>query len=232
MFCHRPCGMRSLLCLLRRNLDTFSTCDAEHTHYQLRSPRAFVICWNRVHDNARVDIGVNNPDGRNMLDGTFADSMKVRYGIEENDEIRDHAFRQRHLRSEEMDFICEGTGEPLFTDVVGLWAYALGGLEDGGAKVGTSANKDDGTISRRDGSYKSSCATKMGEGALEIYDCNFGACSIRVWNEVWVKQGSVMTEVCSSSEKSGKRHIARGCWAVQRMMRLPCAVPGLRGTKF
>ena len=185
--------MRSLLCLLRRNLDTFSTCDAEHTHYQLRSPRAFVICWNRVHDNARVDIGVNNPDGRNMLDGTFADSMKVRYGIEENDEIRDHAFRQRHLRSEEMDFICEGTGEPLFTDVVGLWAYALGGLEDGGAKVGTSANKDDGTISRRDGSYKSSCATKMGEGALEIYYGDARACPIRIWDEVRVEEGLVMT---------------------------------------
>jgi hypothetical protein len=224
--------MRSLLCLLRRNLDAFSTRDTEHTRYQLCSPRAFVICWDRVHDNARVDIGVNNADGGNMLDGTFTDSMKVRYGIEENDEIRNHAFRQRYLRSKEVDFVCEGTGEPLFTDVVGLRAYALGGLEDGRAKVGTSANKDDSTISRRDGSYKSSCATKMGEGALEIYDCDFRACSIRVWNEVWVKEGSVMTEVCSSSEKSGKCQVARGCWAVQRMMRLPCVVPGLRRTKF
>ena len=84
--------MRSFLCLLCRNLDTFSTRDAEHTCYQLGSPRAFVVGGNRVHDNARIDIGVNNPDSGNMLHRTFADSMKVGYGIEENDEVRDYAF--------------------------------------------------------------------------------------------------------------------------------------------
>jgi hypothetical protein len=100
--------MRSLFCPLRCKLDTFSTRDAEYAGYQLGSPRAFVVCRNRVHDDARVDVGVNNPDGGNMFDGTFADSMKVGYGIEENDKVRDHAFRQGHIRSEEMDLICEG----------------------------------------------------------------------------------------------------------------------------
>jgi len=52
-----------------------------------------------------------------------------------------------------MDLVCEGAGKPLFADVVSLWAYALGSFDDGGTKVGTSANKDDGPISRRDGSY-------------------------------------------------------------------------------
>jgi hypothetical protein len=104
-----------------------------------------------------------------------------------------------------MDLVCEGSREPLFADVVSLWAYALGSFDDGGTKVGTSANKDDGPISRRDGSYKGSCTTKMGEGAFEVYNSDVCACSIRVWNEVWVKQGSVMAEVCSSGEKGRKR---------------------------
>jgi hypothetical protein len=103
----------------------------------------------------------------------------------------------------------------------------LGSLEDGGAKVGTSANKDDGPVSRRDSSYKSSCATKMGECALEVYDSDIRACSIRIWDEVRVKQGSVMTEVRSGGKKSRKRQVAGGRWAMQRMMRLPCIVPSL-----
>jgi hypothetical protein len=72
----------------------------------------------------------------------------------------------------------------------------------------------------------------MGEGTLEIYDCDIRASSIRIWDEVWVKQGSVMTEVCPGSEKGGKCQVAWGCWAVQRMMRLPYVVPGLRRTEF
>jgi len=110
VFCHRSRGMCSLFCLFRCKLDTFSTRDAKYTCYQLGSSRAFVVCGNRVHDDAWVDVGVNNPDGGNMLDGTFADSMEVGYGIEENDKVRDHAFRQGHIRSEEMDLICEGAG--------------------------------------------------------------------------------------------------------------------------
>jgi hypothetical protein len=42
----------------------------------------------------------------------------------------------------------------------------------------------------------------------------------------------MMAEVCASSEKSGKRQVARGCWAVERMVRLPCVVPGLCRPEF
>lgn len=232
MFCHRSCGIRPLLCLLRRYFDTFSTCNAEHTCYQFGSPRALVVGGNRVHDNAGVDIGIDNPDSGNMLDGTFTNSMKIGNGVEENDKVGDNALILRRFRSKEMDLVCEGPREPLFTDVVGLWAYALGSFEDGGAKVGTSANKDDGPISRCDSSHERSCATKMGEGTLEVYDDDIRARSIRIWNEVWVKQGSVMTEVCSSGEKSGKRQVAWGYCAVQRMMRLPCIISRLGRAKF
>jgi hypothetical protein len=167
-----------------------------------------------------------------MLDGTFTNSMKIGNGVEEDDKVRDNALIPRRFRSEEMDLVCEGSRKPLFTDVVGLWAYALGSLEDGGAKVSTGANEDDGPISRRDSSHERSCAPKMREGALEVYDSDICACSIRVWNEVWVKQGSVMTEVCSSGEKSGKCQVAWGCCAVQRVMRLPCIISGLGRAKF
>lgn len=81
------------MCLLRRQLDAFSTRDTEDTCDQLRSPRAFIIRGNRVHDDARVDIGIDNPDSGNMLNGTFTDGMKVWYGIEENGKVRDHALR-------------------------------------------------------------------------------------------------------------------------------------------
>jgi hypothetical protein len=67
----------------------------------------------------------------------------------------------------------------------------------------------------------------MGKRALEVYDSDSRACSIRVWDEVRVKQGSVMTEVCPSGNESGERQVAWRCWAVQRMMRLPCIFPGL-----
>ena len=126
-----------------------------------------------------------------------------------------------------MDLICEGAGKPLLANVVSLWAYALGSLEDGGAEVGTSANKDYGPVSRCDGSYKSSCATKMGEGALEVYDSDIRSCPVRIWDEIRVKQGSVVTEVGSGGEKSRKRQVAWCRWAMQRMMRLPCIVPSL-----
>ena len=200
--CDRSRGIRPLFCLLRRYLDAFSACDAENTCNQFGGPRAFVVGGNRVHDNPRVDIRVDNSDGGNMLNGAFPDSVKVGYGIKEYDKVRDHALGQGHLRSEEMDLICKGSGKPLLAEVVSLWTYALGGLEDGGAEVGTCANKNDGTVSRRDGSDKSGCTTKMGEGALEVYDGDIRACSVSIWNEVWVKQGSVVTEVRSSGEKS------------------------------
>src|SRR5712672_2954151 len=123
--------MRSLFCLLRRNLDALSTREAEHTGNQLGGPRAFVVGGNRVHDDARVDIGVDDSDGGNVLNGTFADGMKVGYGIEENGKVGDDAFVQGYLRTEEVDLVCESAGEPLFGDVIGLRAYALGGFEYG-----------------------------------------------------------------------------------------------------
>jgi hypothetical protein len=219
--------MRSLLCLLRRYLDAFSARDAEHTCNQFGGPRAFVVGGNGVHDDARVDIGVDNSDSGNMLNGAFADSVKVGYGIKEYDKVRNHALGHGHLGSEEMDLICEGARKPLLAEVVSLWAYALGSLEDGGAEVGTGAYKDDGPVSRCDGSDKSSCATKMGKCALEVYDSNIRACSIRIWDEIRVEQGSVMTEVRSGGEKSRKCQVAWGRWAMQGMMRLPCIVPSL-----
>ena len=219
--------MRPLFCLLRRYRDPFSARDAEHTCNQFGGPRTFVVGGNRVHDDARVDIRVNNSDSGNMLNGAFSDSVKVGYGIKEYDEVRNHALGHGHFGSEEMDLICEGAREPLLANVVSLWAYALGSLEDGGAEVGTSANKDDGPVSRCDGSHESSCATKMGEGALEVYDSDIRARSICIWDEVRVKQGSVVTEVRSGGEKSRKRQVAWGRWAMQRMMRLPCIVPSL-----
>ncbi len=100
-------------------------------------------------------------------------------------------------------------------------------FEDRGAKVGTSADKDDCSVSRRDSPYESSCATEKGEGTLEVYDGDIRTCSIRIWDEVWVKQRSVMTEVRSSSEKSRKCQVAWSRWAMQRMMRLPYIVPSL-----
>jgi len=221
------CLLRRYLCLFRRNFDTFSACDTENTCNQFGGPRAFVVGGNRVHDNPWVDIRVDYSNSGNMLNGAFPDSVKVGYGIKEYDEVRNHALGQGHVRSEEMDLVREGAGKPLLAEVVSLWTYALGSLEDGGAEVGTSANKDDGTVSRRNSSDKSSCATKMGEGALEVYDSDIRACSIRIWDEVRVKQRSVMTEVCSSGEKSGKCQVAWGRWAMERMMRLPCIVPSL-----
>jgi len=170
-----------------------STCDAEHTSNQLGGTRAFVVGGNGVHNDARVDVGVDDSDGGNVLNGTFADGMKVRYGIEENGKVRDDAFLQGYLRSEEMDLVCESAGEPLFGDVIGLRAYALGSFEHGGAKVGTRANEDDGSVSRRDGAYESGCAAKKGEGALEVYDSDARACPVRIWDEVRVEEGLVMT---------------------------------------
>ena|SRR6266478_3641554 len=108
------------LCPLRCYLDTFSARDAEHTCNQLGSPHAFVVSRNRVHDDARVHIRVDNPDSRNMLDGAFTDGMKVGYGIKQNDKVGNHALRSGDLRSEEMDLICEGAWKPLFADVVCL----------------------------------------------------------------------------------------------------------------
>jgi len=162
-----------------------------------------------------------------VLDGAFADSMKVRYGIKENDEVGNHALRFGNLRSEEMDLICEGARKPPFAEVVCLWAYTLCSFEDREAKLGTSANKDDRSVPRCDGAYESSCATKKGECTLEVYDGDLRTCSIRIWDVVWVKQRFVMTEVRSSSEKGRKCQVAWGRWAMQRMMRLPCIVPSL-----
>jgi hypothetical protein len=54
----------------------------------------------------------------------------------------------------------------------------------------------------------------MGEGTLEVYDGDVCACSIRVWNEVRVKQRSVMAEVRSSSDKCRNCQVAWGGWAM------------------
>lgn len=202
------------LCLLRRYLDAFSTRDAEYTCNQLGGPCAFVISGNRVHDDAWVDIRVDNPNSGNMLDGTFADSMKVGYRIKENDKVRNHPFSPGNVESKEMDLICEGARKPLFTDVVSLRAYTLCSFEDGGAKVGTCADKDDSPVPGCNGSYEGSCATKMGERTLEVYESDIRASPIRVWNEVRVKQRSVMAKVRSSSEKSRNRQVAWGRWTM------------------
>lgn len=109
-----------LFCPLRGQLDAFPARYAEYTRNQLGGPRTFVVSRNRVHDDARVYISVDNPDSGNVFNGAFADSMKVGYGIKENDEIRDHPLSLGCFRSEEMDLICEGAGKPLLADVVTL----------------------------------------------------------------------------------------------------------------
>lgn len=97
-----------------------------------------------------------------MLDCTFADCVEVGYRVEENDEVGNDAFRQRHFWSEEMDFVCECTWEPLLADVVALRTYALGSLQDRGTKVGASADKNYSPVPRGDGSDEGGSATKMG----------------------------------------------------------------------
>jgi len=114
------CLLCRYLCLLRCYLDAFSARNAEYTCNQLGGLCAFVISRNRVHDDAWVNIRVDNPDSGDMLDGAFADSMKVGYGVKENDEVRNHAFRPGNVESEEMDLICESARKPLFADVVSL----------------------------------------------------------------------------------------------------------------
>jgi hypothetical protein len=97
-----------------------------------------------------------------MLDCTFADCVEVGYWVEENDEVRDDAFGQRHFRSEEMDLVGKCTWKPLLADVVALRTYALGSLQDCGTKVGASADKNYSPIPRGDGSDEGGSATKMG----------------------------------------------------------------------
>jgi hypothetical protein len=112
--------MCSLFCPLRGYLDAFSARYAEHTCNQLGGPRAFVVGRNRVHDDARVYISVDNPNSGDVFNGAFADGMKVGNGIKENDKVGNHALRLDRFRSEEMDLICESAGKPLLADVVSL----------------------------------------------------------------------------------------------------------------
>ena len=101
-----------------------------------------------------------------MLDRTFADCVEVRYRVEEDDEVRYDAFRQRHFRSEEMDLVCQCAREPLLANVVALRTYALGSLQDCGTKVGASTDKYNGPITRSDCSNEGGGAAKMGKSAL------------------------------------------------------------------
>lgn len=137
-----------------------------------------------------------------MLDRTFADCVEVGYRVEEDDEVRDDAFRLRHLRSEKMDLVCKCTREPLLADVVALGTYTLGSLQDCGTKVGASTDKYYGPVSGSDGSDEGSSAAKMGKGALEVNDSDTSTRSVRIWDEVWIEQGTVMAKVRSSGEKS------------------------------
>jgi hypothetical protein len=98
--------------------------------------------------------------------------------------------------------------------MVALRAYALGSLEDGWTKVGPGTNEDDGPVTRCNGSHKGSCATEMGKSALEIYDSDTRARSVRVWDEVWIKQRAVVAKVCPRSEKSGEGQLAWCFWAM------------------
>ena len=97
-----------------------------------------------------------------MLDCTFADCVEIGYWVEENDEVGDDAFRQRHLWSEEMDLVGKCTWKPLLADVVALRTYALGSLQHCGTKVGASADKYYSSVPRGDGSDEGGSATEMG----------------------------------------------------------------------
>jgi hypothetical protein len=98
--------------------------------------------------------------------------------------------------------------------VVALRADALGRFEDGWTKVGSGADKDNGPVARRDGPHEGSCATQMGKCALEVYDSDIRAGSVCIWDEIWIKQGAVVAEVCPSGEKSGESQVAWGCGTV------------------
>lgn len=137
-----------------------------------------------------------------MLDRTFADCVEVGYWVEENDEVRDDAFRLSHFRSKEVDLVCKRTREPLLADVIALGTYTLGSLQDCGTEVGASTDKYHGPIPRNDSTNKGGGAAKMGKGALEIYDGDASTRSVRIWDEVWIEQGAVMAKVRSSGEKS------------------------------
>jgi hypothetical protein len=54
----------------------------------------------------------------------------------------------------------------------------------------------------------------MGKSALEVYDGDACARSIRVWDKVWIEQRAVVAEVCSGSEKGGEGQVARGGWTM------------------
>ena len=97
-----------------------------------------------------------------MLDCTFADCVEIGYWVEENDEVGDDAFRQRHLWSKEMDLVGKCTWKPLLADVVALRTYALGSLQYCRTKVGASADKYYSSVPRGDGSDEGGSATEMG----------------------------------------------------------------------
>ena len=214
MLCHRSRRTRPFLCSLCPHLDALSTGDAEHACDQLGSPRVFVVGGDRVHDDAGVNVRVDDADGRDVLDGAFADGVKVGYGIEKNGEVGNDALGQRRFGPEEVDLVCEGAGEPLLANVVALRTYALGCLEDGRAEVGTGADKDDGPVASRDGPHERCRATEMGERALEVYDGDARTRSVGVRDKVGIEQRAVVAEVCSGSEKGGERQVAWGWWTV------------------
>ena len=137
-----------------------------------------------------------------MLDRTFADCVEVGYWVEEDDEVGDDAFRLRHLRSEEMDLVCKCTWEPLLADVVALRTHTLGGLQDCGTKVGASTDKYYSTVSRSHCSNEGGGAAKMGKCAVEVDDSDASTRPIRIWDKVWVEQGTVMAKVRPSGKKS------------------------------
>jgi len=128
--------------------------------------------------------------------------VEVGYWVKEDDEVRDDALRLRHFRSEEVDFVCKCTREPLLAEVVALGTYTLGSLQDCGTKVGASTDKYYSPVPRSDSSNEGGGAAKMGKGALEVDDGDTSTRSVRIWDEVWIEQGAVMAKVCSSGEKS------------------------------
>ena len=93
-----------------------------------------------------------------MLDGTFADGVNIRGGIEEHDEVGDYSAVLDDFRTEHLELVGESSRQPLLADVVALRSDSFGGLTNDGTEVRSGTDEEDDPVLGGDGADELSSA--------------------------------------------------------------------------
>lgn len=218
----------SLLCLLHAEYYSFPASHAEDASDELCYFRAFVVGGYRVHDDAWVDIGVHDADGRYVLERTFADGVDIRDGVQEDSQVGGDTVVFDGVCTEHLKLVRQRPWEPLLPDVEALLAKAFCGLAHGRTQVWPRAHENDGPVLGGDRAHDLRCPPEEREGRVEVDDGDARAHTVGIRSEVGVHERFCMAEVGTRGEQRGYGGLFGREWAMKGVVGLEGVCTRLR----